>query len=210
MKKNGFSLTEILMLIFTIIVIAAALFPLKIIDLNQAERIAEWKTFYPELQYSFKLMQSSEKDFVKAYDENKNLNSDAFFCVFTSYLNIDKAKTEKTDFSKYRKSFMNGKIITKKSKYKADIHLYLQDGKLVSFVPLEREKASDPLGLIFIDINGRQTRNFVGRDVFPVLMFSNKIEPVGYNSTRQAMKENCSPVGSGMQCSAYYLVGGAF
>ena len=98
MKRQGFSLTEVLMLIFTIIVIAAALFPLKIIDLNQAERIAGWKTFYPELQYSFKVMQNSEKDFVKDYSVNKDRNSDAFFCVFMSYLNIDKNKTEQADF----------------------------------------------------------------------------------------------------------------
>ena len=210
MKRQGFSLTEVLMLIFTIIVIAAALFPLKIIDLNQAERIAAWKTFYPELQYSFKVMQNSEKDFVKDYSVNKDRNSDAFFCVFMSYLNIDKNKTEQADFSKYRKSVMNGKIVGKKSKYKATIFAYLQDGKLVSFVPLERVKPNDPLGVVFIDINGKQRRNFVGRDVFPVLLFADKLEPDGYNSTRQEMKENCSPVGSGMQCSAYYLVGGSF
>ena len=105
---------------------------------------------------------------------------------------------------------MNGKIVGKKSKYKATIFAYLQDGKLVSFVPLERIKPNDPLGVVFIDINGKQRRNFVGRDVFPVLLFADKLEPVGYNSTRQEMKENCSPVGSGMQCSAYYLVGGSF
>lgn len=105
---------------------------------------------------------------------------------------------------------MNGKIIRYESKYKSKQFAHLKNGIIVSFTGLKRVKTEDPLGILFVDIDSKIKRNFLGRDVFVVLVFADRIEPYGYNSTRQTMKEDCSPVGSGLQCSAYYLVGGEF
>lgn len=90
--QKGFSLTEIVILIFTIAVIAAALFPLKIIDLNQAERIAKWKTYYPELTYCYDVMQKSEKEFADEYKKKVSLSPEKYFEVFPNILVLIKKK----------------------------------------------------------------------------------------------------------------------
>ncbi len=210
MKRSGFSLTEIIMLIFTIAVIAAAIFPLKLIDLHQAERIAKWKTFYAELNYSFDLMEKTDTKLIEAYKTNVSLKSDDFFKDLTMYLAVDEKQTQSIDFSKYRKRFLNGQIIRHMSKYKARQFVCLKNGMIVSFASLTRKDASQPLGILFVDVDNKIKRNFIGRDVFVVLVYPDRIEPMGYKATRQEMKEDCSPVGSGLKCSAYYLVGGSF
>lgn len=208
--KKGFFLTEIIMLIFTVAVIAAVLFPLKIIDVNQAERIAKWKTYYQELIYCYDVMKQSEKDFVSRYSTDAFLSSDAYFSVFSKYLGVDEEKNEKMDFKQYKKRFKNGKSIGKESKYLSTECVCLRNDIVVSFVGLEREKPEDAIGLLFVDIDKKIKRNFIGRDIFVVLIYADKIEPYGYNASVQEMKEDCSPVGSGLKCSAYYLMGGSF
>ncbi len=212
MKINkGFSLTEVLLVIFTVAVIAAAIFPLKIINHSQAEKIATWKNFYPQLEYAFDAMISSEKNLPKTFFEDKNLSPDVFFDIYTNFLNVDKQKTQKTDFSKYHQYFLNGKIIKRISKYNADKYVVLQNGMIIAFKKFDRiSDEHSPLGILMVDVNGKSRRDFIGRDVFAVLMYTDRIEPVGKNSSRQEMKEDCSPVGSGLKCSAYYLVGGNF
>lgn len=212
MKINkGFSLTEVLLVIFTVAVIATAIFPLKIINHSQAEKIATWKNFYPQLEYAFDAMISSEKNLPKTFFEDKNLSPDVFFDIYTNFLNVDKQKTQKTDFSKYHQYFLNGKIIKRISKYNADKYVVLQNGMIIAFKKFDRiSDEHSPLGILMVDVNGKSRRDFIGRDVFAVLMYTDRIEPVGKNSSRQEMKEDCSPVGSGLKCSAYYLVGGNF
>ncbi|MGN0014735.1 MAG: type II secretion system protein [Candidatus Gastranaerophilaceae bacterium] len=208
--KKGFLLTEIIMLIFIVAVIAAVLFPLKILDINQAERIAIWKTYYQNLRYCYDVMQQSEKNFVKRYSEDISLSPEAYFTVFSKYLGIDKEKNEKMDFKQYKKRFKNGKKILKESKYFSVENVCLRNGIVVAFSGLQREKPDDAIGLLFIDVDKKIKRNFIGIDIFVVLVYPDRIEPYGYNSSLQELKEDCSPVGSGLKCSAYYLMGGSF
>lgn len=208
--KKGFLLTEIIMLIFTVAVVAAVLFPLKILDINQAEKIAKWKTYYQELIYCYDVMKQAEKAFITRYSTDVSLSSEAYFTVFSKYLGIDNEKNTKMDFKQYKKRFKNGKIIGKESKYLTTESICLRNDIVVSFVGLKREKPEDAIGLLFIDVDKKLKRSFIGRDIFVVLMYTDKIEPYGYNSSVQEMKEDCSPVGSGLKCSAYYLMGGSF
>lgn len=211
-STKGFSLTEVLMVIFTVAVIAAAIFPLNIIDHNQAERIAKWKNFYPQLTYAFNAMLSSEKNISEVYNKDFSLNPDTLFDNMTNYLNIDETATKNFTHSKHYQYFLNGKTIRKTSKYKADKFVVLDNKMIIAFKKsdAERKSKNEYLGMIFVDVNGATKRNFIGRDIFVVAMYPNRLEPIGLHSTRQEMKEDCSPVGSGLKCSAYYLVGGDF
>ena len=213
MKHSAFSLTEVIIVIFTIAVIAVVIIPMKIIDINQAERIAKWKDFYPELVYSFDVMKHNEKDIISEYKVDWSLNPYDFFNIYKKYLNIDTEKNISSNYSNYHHIFLNGKIIKSISKYRADEFLYLKNGMILGFTAMDRDSnniESAPLGILLVDVNGKTKRNFIGKDVFAVLLFADKIEPMGYDASRQEMKEDCSPVGSGVKCAAYYLVGGAF
>ena len=208
--KRGFSLTEIALVIFLLIVLSAILFPLNLIDKNQAQRIALWKSFYPQLEYSFELMKKDEPDFLKAYESDTRLNGTAFFDEFANYLNKDFFLDTK-NYHKYRHKFFNGKIINLASKYRANRFLKLKNGMILSFSEIDRANdKNSPIGFIFVDLNGEKSRNLIGRDVFVVKIFPDRLEPFGSGLSIQEMKEDCSPVGSGLDCAAYYLIGGSF
>ncbi len=214
MKRQGFSLTEIIITVFAIAVVAAVLFPLKIIDLHQAERIAVWKSFYPELQYSFDIFQQKEKPFIQQYEQNNSLKPYIFFDEFTKYLKLDNLNKPQINYQQYHHFFLNGKIVKSISKYRADKFVRLSNGMIIGFagsanIPAEMP-LKKPLGVLFIDINGRTKRNTIGRDVFLVYVYPDGLAPVGADEPIQNLKEDCSPVGSGIKCGAYYLVGSSF
>lgn len=211
-KKDAFSLTEVLILIFAIVFIALVVLPMKIIDIHQAERIAAWKSAYSELDYSYKVMVQKDPEIVKLYQSNDNLNGELFFDNFLKYCNIDKEKTRLANFKNYKHWFLNGKIIKKVSNYHADKFAVLKNGILLAYSENTDAKGrqNEPFGILFADINGNKSKNIIGRDVFIMYMYPDRIEPLGANSSVQDLKEDCSPVGSGIKCSAYYLTGGAF
>jgi len=208
--KKAFSLTEIALVVFLIVVLAAVLFPLNIIDRNQAQRIATWKSFYPQLLYGFDLMQKDIPNFLNAYKYDTKLSGTIFFDKFVSYMNSDFYLKEK-DYLKYRHKFYNGKIVNRYSKYRANEFVKLKNGMILAFAETDRqENAELPIGFLFVDLDGKCSRNLIGRDVFVVKMFADHLEPFGYGLSIQDMKEDCSPVGSGLDCAAYYLLGGSF
>jgi prepilin-type N-terminal cleavage/methylation domain-containing protein len=210
MKNNGFSLVEILIAIFVIAAIISTMIPTKVVEKSQVERIAEWKEFYPSLLYSFDLFKNYDKSVVKAYQTDSKLDGNAFFSEYTKYLNVN--KNADINLSKYKLRYLNGKAVKNTSKYKISQIVQLEDGKIIAFTDLERDKdniSNSPLGIIFVDIDGgKLTRHYIGKDVFAINIYANRIEPVGKNYSRPEMKEDCSPLGTGMNCSAYYLFGG--
>ncbi|MBQ2643950.1 hypothetical protein IJG14_00070, partial [bacterium] len=159
---------------------------------------------------SFKLMKKNELKLITAYKNNLFLKPEDYWKHYIKYCNIDKEITERTDFSQYRHVFLNGKIIKHISKYKADNFVILKDGTILGFTGLKRNFAETPLGILFVDVDGFSMRNFIGKDVFILLIYPDRIEPMGNNSSIQEMKEDCSAIGSGLKCSAYYLVGSSF
>ena len=208
--KKAFSLTEILILIFTIVVIAAILFPLNLIDRNQAQKIAKWKSFYPQLEYSFDLMAKDDNSFLQKCKTDTKINGAVFFKEFLYYVNFDKVLKERK-FFKYKHRYMNGKRISKDSKYHADEFVRLKNGMVLAFSEIDRkDDISLPIGYLFVDLDGKHSKNLIGKDVFVVKMYIDRLEPFGEGSSIQEMKEDCSPVGSGLSCAAYYLVGGSF
>ena len=85
---------------------------------------------------------------------------------------------------------------------------------IIGFTGFDRDAdnvKNSPIGTIFVDIDGKnKRRNFLGSDVYAVNIYADKLEPLGSNLSRQEMKEDCSPVGTGLNCAAYYLYGGGF
>lgn len=212
MKRDGFLLTEIIISVCIVALIAVILFPLKIIDLNQAERIAAWKTFYPDLLYSFDLMRIDGQKFISDYKNTENKNPVLYFDYFTKYLDIDYGKPVINNYFNYHHMFLNGKTVRNLSKYKANKFVSLKNGMIIGFAGINDIQNEDnvPLGILFVDVDGKTKQNSIGKDVFVVLLYTDKIVPMGASSTIQEMKEDCSAVGSGLKCAAYYLMGSSF
>lgn len=212
-KKYAFSLTEVLMVIFAIAVIAYVILPMKIIDIHQAERIASWKSCYKELVYYYNFMKVHDN---KLLDSFKNKNS-SFFVIsfFNSYIkncNLDTKKSQNTNFSRYKLYYRNGKKVKHNTLYEPKQSVYLKNGVILTFVPFDNinNDGNSPVGILFVDINGNNLKNYIGRDVFLLEVYPDRLEPYGQKSSLQEMKEDCSPVGTGLKCSAYFLLGGSF
>ncbi len=212
MNQKGYSLIELLMFLFIVAIIVVALFPLTVIEKDQAQRIAVWKDFYPELVYAQDLLKNQEPQVVRAYSEVPYLNSDVYFEEYAKFLPVNKGKL--IDNRGYRYRYLNGRSVKKNSKYYADKFLELENGMIIGFADFERGSdnvKNSPVGQMFIDIDGKnKRRNFIGSDVYAVNVYADRLEPVGTNLSRQDLKEDCSPVGTGLNCAAYYLYGSVF
>ena len=62
---------------------------------------------------------------------------------------------------------------------------------------------------MFVDINGKKKPNKIGEDIFFISIYKDKIAPFGSTRKHAELKKNCSPLGSGMYCSEYYLRSGS-
>lgn len=212
MNKQGYSLIELLMFLFIVAIIVVALFPLTVVEKDLAGRIAIWKEFYPELIYAQNLLKAEEPQVVTKYKEVPYLEAGGYFNEYLKFLPVKEDKVIKPN--KYKHRYLNGRRIKASSKYHADKIVELENGMIISFAYLERDAdnvKNSPIGLILVDIDGNKARrNFIGSDVFAVRVYADKLEPLGANLSRQEMKEDCSPVGTGLNCAAYYLYGGVF
>ena len=87
-----------------------------------------------------------------------------------------------------------------------------KSGILISFKENQSEIISDkqPLYFLFVDINGKNKPNRIGQDIFFLSVYANHITALGEGRTHARLKANCSPIGSGLYCSEYYLLGGSF
>ena len=60
------------------------------------------------------------------------------------------------------------------------------------------------------DVNGKNSPNIWGKDVFAFELYNNKFEPFGKSYPVNKQKQDCLKHGTGMSCSNYYLIGGNF
>ena len=59
-------------------------------------------------------------------------------------------------------------------------------------------------------MNGTQKPNRIGRDIFGIFLYKNRIEAFGAELNNIELERECSNHSNGMSCSEYYLRGGKF
>ena len=67
-----------------------------------------------------------------------------------------------------------------------------------------------PLYYMFVDINGEEKPNRIGQDIFFFSVYKNHVTALGNGKSHAKLKADCSPIGRGVYCSEYYLLGGSF
>ncbi len=206
--KTIFNITAGLLIIVLIILI---ILPFNVNNLDQAQRIAIWKSKYEDLNYCFSLVNLYEKIIVPDSTENGKIISEENFSErIKPYFDL----AEKSKFNKKRYNYrkMNGRPVLKSSQFYFDKFFKSKDGTLLSVRQNEREILSEnqPRFYMFVDINGKKRPNRIGQDIFFISIFKNHIEALGHDRPYSALKTNCSPIGSGVYCSEYYILGGRF
>ena len=207
MCRKAFTIVEIALVIFVILMVASIFIPLNITNIEQAERIAKWKNTFEEAKYSFELLKAQDK---KLFELNGNATSKQVFDKIKPYLNIEENNVSSDYFKNYKYTFLNGKRVNKLSNYYVDEFTLLKSDIIIGFRLNEglNNDESIPYGIMLFDINGLKKPNKIGVDIFGINIYPNKIKAFGDGHSHSALKVNCSSLGTGVFCSKYYLIGG--
>ena len=180
--------------------------PFDLFNLEQANRIAKWKTTYENLKYSFSLVRLHEGKIIpNKYEAGRLVDENYIISRFMPYLNLESESILTLPKYKYKK--MNGRRITKKSPFYFNKFLKRKDGTILG---IKENSFSNPSYFMLVDINGEKKPNIIGKDIFFINIYRNNINALGNGKTHSQLKTNCSPVMGGFYCSEYYLLGGNF
>ena len=180
-------------------------------NLEQAQRIAVWKAKYQDITYCFSLVNLHEKSIVQTDEETGKILSEQYLTDrIKPYFDLAENPEYKSKRYHYRK--MNGRPADKTGNFFFDKFLKCKDGTIISVRKniSEITGINQPLYFMYVDINGRKKPNRIGQDIFFISIFRDHIEPLGHDRPYSALKTNCSPIGSGVYCSEYYILGGKF
>ncbi len=205
MKIFIFNLLSIISVI-AIILFIYIFMSFRLVNLSQAERIAKWQTEYEELVYCFNLVKTFEKNIVDE-DVNNTISDIELFEKIKPYFNLSDNHMKYIPEYKFKK--LNGKSIKKNEEFYFNKFFYAKSGILLSIKQNSSKiiDKSQPLFYMFIDINGTNSPNRIGEDIFFINIYPNTVKPVGHEASNVRLKTNCSPIGSGIFCSKYYLYG---
>jgi len=209
-KNISFSIFNVVSIFLIILSIVLISLPFNLINLEQAQRIAKWKSEYEQLSYCFSLVKLHEGSIVPSNEEAGLIVSSGYLVKrLKPYFNI-KSDTKSNINYKYRK--MNGSPVIKTSQFYFDKFIEDKDGTILSVKQNNSDIISDkqPLFFMFVDINGKEKPNKIGQDIFFINIYKDYITATGHGRPHAKLKSNCSPIGSGIYCSEYYLLGGRF
>ena len=123
MKKFSFSIFNIGSLSLIIILIILILFPFNLINMEQAQRIAKWKSTYEKLKYSFELVKLHEGCIIPSAEEvGKVITEEYILFWFAPYFNIESVEIKNPYKYGYRK--MNGSPVIKSSQLRFCFNRY--------------------------------------------------------------------------------------
>lgn len=199
---NIFAVSTIILLLIVILV------PFRLINMEQAERIAKWKTVYEELRYSFGLVKLHEGHIVPKMEElDKVFVEQDMFERIKPYLNpVDNSYKNPYNRGYFYK---NATPVKKHTMFYFDKFIEIKNGVLVglkkNFDYIEGDKK--PEYILLVDINGKYRPNLIGQDIFFIGVYADEIMALGQNA-KESLKTNCSILGNGVFCSEYYLMGG--
>lgn len=211
MKKNGFTIIEVVVVFFLILGVAFFILPMTLNNTKQARLISKWTSNYSELEYIFSVLKAQGN--LHVFDDIKKApnNFDRENMVLTvvkPYLRIKYG----VPTSQYTAYFMNNLKVSKEDKYHFNNYYYTAAGEIIGLNWLSSECSDKKTvcGIMSMDINGLKGPNTWGQDVFGINIFSNRIEPIGKDMNIDVLRQNCSRSGQGTYCSYYYLIGGKF
>ncbi len=192
-----------------ILVIVYIVKPFSLIDMEQVQRIAKWKSEYENFVYYFDLVKLHEGSIIPSNNEDKNLISEEYILSrLKPYMNIEYAIPVKVLKYTYRK--MNGSKLKPQNQFYFKKFAQTKNGMLISIKANKNYKEDEetPEFYMLIDINGVKKPNRIGKDIFFINIYKDHISALGEGKTNTKVQISCSPIGNGLYCSENYLLGG--
>lgn len=211
MKNLSFNIYNAGSLFSIVLIILLILLPFNLINMEQAERIAKWKSEYENLKYCFSLVNLHEGSIIPTNEElTKIVSESEIWNRIIPYLNVKSVDFFSDKEYKYRT--INGRPIKKTSQFYFDKFLKLNNGVVIGIKENQSKETMQnvPLYYLLVDINGIEKPNRIGQDIFFTGIYKDSIKALGRGESTSNLKANCSPIGNGLYCSEYYLKGGRF
>lgn len=211
MRNLSFSIFNVISIMAVFLLVVLIVMPFNLINLEQAERIAKWKSEFEQLKYCFSLVNLHEGKIVPSSEEVGKIITDEYLLErIKPYFNFSDENIKSLKKYSYRK--MNGAPVDRESQFYFDKFFLDKNGMVISIRKNLKEDKSEknPLFFMYVDINGVEKPNRIGQDVFFISIYENHINALGNGKEYIKLKSNCSPIGNGLYCSEYYLLGGRF
>jgi prepilin-type N-terminal cleavage/methylation domain-containing protein len=177
MRKNGFTLAEVLITLGIIGVVAALTMPSLIADYKKKVYVAQLQKAVSSLSQGFSMMKTTEgidlledSEFVQSMREGDGYG-EAVETVLKKYFHVVRTDSGRRwqRFTKY--SSLSGKKIDTSDDESNWTVIYLADGSRVSFYEYWHRPNDYPRYLYFyIDVNGDKKPNQLGRDTFEYIL----------------------------------------
>lgn len=208
-KKNAFTLSEILLVLSVIGVVAALTIPTLVQKINDSQYKTAWRKVFSDISQATLLTAANNNGSLKGLasnsDELKNL-----FLPSLNYIKLcSSANTYGNCWHKMDGSlkYLNG---SPANTWTTDSGLILNNGYLLIFAVNDPNCAHNEggyldCGHVFVDVNGFALPNVIGKDVFSANIAENIARPRGAGNGTFSPANDCIPTGTGRGCSALYL-----
>jgi hypothetical protein len=194
--KKGSVVVESFVVFFVILCCIFIALPFFISTNNKEKTIVKWEQKFLNIQYAYDVLRA----------QNETTGETLMTSVFQKNLGIFLRKKKDIN-SNYKQNFMNNK--EKKDIYIFDKFFENEYGTIVGFKWINPMCKDNQLcAVMSVDINGFEKPNILGKDVFGVNFYKDRVEPIGKNLSLKEQRKDCSRKGSGVYCSSYYLIGG--
>ena len=209
--KKAFNMVEIAIVICLLLTTVILCLPVIFNNSKEAKIISGWKKSYAEMQSNFEVFNVSDAEKIdticKSSVEEKEKE---LFMIISPYLNVDLDKSS-AGLKSYHYRFKNGSQVPMQSIAFTRFFSYQENGNIVGFKWLDCEcTEKTPCASALFDMNGTQKPNRIGRDIFGIFLYRNRIEAFGAELNNIELERDCSNHSNGMSCSEYYLRGGKF
>ena len=220
-RINAFTLSEVLITLAVIGIVAAITIPTVIANYNEHDKIAKIRKNYATLNNALSLSIALGGDDLYDVAENDFKTVENYF---NNYLK-DRLSTIKVCYDKKgcwnkgdTKNLNGSNVYYNRTGVGvgADIiTAVLADGTFInvdvygaaSIWKYFGTKVENNGLVIFFDINGEKKPNTVGKDIFPLIYSSTGIKPVYNDKTQAEIDKDCSSTGTGYSCIRRYLKG---
>lgn len=211
-KLKAFNMVEIMIVVCLLVTTVILCLPVIFNNSKEARIIASWKRLYLEAQTNFEVFNISDAELINSVCRSNVENKESeIFKIISPYLNADLSKSPKS-LKSYHYKFKNGARIPAQSNIYTKLFAYQENGNVVAFKWLNCNcTETKPCASVLFDMNGVKAPNRIGRDIFGLYLYRNRIAAFGEEEPDgDKLEKDCNGHTSGMSCSEYYLRGGKF
>lgn len=205
LRKFAFTLSEVLITLGIIGVVAAMTLPSLINKYNETVTVTKVKKIYTTLVNAFELYKANNGTEFDSLEAEENSTAEAFNKYFKPYLKIAKDCGLGTNNECVTPNF-TGKNNQKTSYSRPYYSVILNDGSAIWMRLGGSFEEDGPM--FFYDVNNKKAPNKLGYDMFVFRIHKNKIVPIGMPDD-YPFEEQCSKsTSSGWGCAAWVVYKG--